>query len=99
MYKRNLALLNNRYGELERRVFEAAGTTGGRVFVIGAGGDLQMANAAKDGLVTVTASDAYGLQVTGTDGFSRNFPITFICYVTDAGMDFVAHYMSGAELC
>ena len=39
IYKQNLALLNNRYGDLERRVFELVARTKARLFVLGAGGD------------------------------------------------------------
>ena len=49
MYKHNLGILNNRYGEFERRLFEVLAKTGERVFVLGAAGDLLVANAVKDG--------------------------------------------------
>jgi len=98
MYKRNLGLLNGRYGDLERRVFDVAAATGEGKFILGAGGDLQMANAAKDGLVVVEASHAYGLDVTWPDGQKRNYPMTFTCYFTHAGLEFVKHYTRGDEL-
>jgi hypothetical protein len=98
IYKQNLALLNNRYGEVERRVFELIARTKGRVFVLGAGGDILLANAAKDGLVNVTPSYAYGLDVTLADGRKMNFPMSFICEVTAAGFSFVERYAQGIEL-
>jgi hypothetical protein len=98
IYKHNLALLNNRYGEFERRVFELTVSTKGRIFVLGAGGDLLLANAAKDGLVKVEPSYAYGLDVTLEDGQKMNFPMTFICQITDAGLQFVEQYAKGIEL-
>lgn len=98
IYKQNLALLNNRYGEFERRVFELVARTQGRIFVLGAGGDLLLANAAKNGLVRVEPSYAYGLDVTLGDGQKMNFPMTFVCEVTDAGLQFVEHYSRGIEL-
>src|SRR6516164_4967624 len=36
IYKQNLAVLNNRYGDLERRIFELVARTGAGVFVVGA---------------------------------------------------------------
>src|SRR5688500_16298877 len=48
MYKHNLGILNNRYGEFERRLFEVLARSGERVFIVGAGGDLLVANAVKD---------------------------------------------------
>src|SRR5687768_10550535 len=50
MYKHNLGILNNRYGEFERRLFEILAKSGERIFVVGAGGDILLANAIKDGL-------------------------------------------------
>ena len=98
IYKQNLALLNNRYGDLERRVFELVARTKARLFVLGAGGDLLLANAAKDGLVNVTPSFAYGLDVTLEDGQKINFPMSFVCEVTEAGFQFVERYAHGVEL-
>jgi hypothetical protein len=50
MYKHNLGILNNRYGEFEKRLCEILAKTGNRVFVLGAAGDLLVANAVKDRL-------------------------------------------------
>jgi hypothetical protein len=98
IYKQNLALLNNRYGEVERRIFELVARTKGRVFVLGAGGDILLVNAAKDGFVTVTPSYAYGLDVTLHDGQKMNFPMSFVCEITPAGFEFVERYAQGIEL-
>ncbi|MFO0828704.1 MAG: HNH endonuclease signature motif containing protein [Phycisphaerales bacterium] len=98
LYKQNLALVNNRYGEFERRLFEIVARTGNRVFVVGAGGDILLANVAKDGLFRVTASNSYGLNVEFVDGTRVDFPMTFICEVTPIGLEFVQRYMRGAEL-
>jgi hypothetical protein len=98
IYKQNLALLNYRYGEVERRVFELVARSKGRIFVLGAGGDIMLANAAKDGLVSVTPSYAYGLDVTLVDGQKMNFPMSFVCEVTPAGLEFVERYARGIEL-
>jgi hypothetical protein len=98
IYKQNLAILNNRYGDLERRVFEHVASTKARVFVVGAGGDLLLANAAKDGLVTVRPSNAISLGVTFESGEQTNFPMSFVCEVTEAGVEFIERYVHGAEL-
>ena len=98
IYKRNLALLNNRYGDFERRIFEVVARTGQRIFVVGAGGDILLANAAKDGLVVVAPSYAFGLDVTLGNGNKVNFPMSFVCEVTDAGMAFVDQYARGVVL-
>ena len=98
IYKQNLALLNNRYGEFERRAFEYFAKTQKRVFIVGAGGDLLLANAARDGLVNIQPSNAFGLNVTMNTGEVVNFPMTFVCEMTDDGAAFVEHYMRGVEL-
>jgi hypothetical protein len=98
IYKRNLALLNYRYGDLERRVFEFVARSDARIFVVGAGGDLQLANAARDGLIKVTPSYSYGLDVTLVNGNKINFPMSFVCEMTAAGLEFVKQYAHGIEL-
>ncbi|MEQ1742656.1 MAG: HNH endonuclease signature motif containing protein [Candidatus Nitrotoga sp.] len=55
MYKHNLGILNNRYGEFERRLFEVLAKSNERVFVLGAAGDLMVANAVKDGFFEKTS--------------------------------------------
>jgi hypothetical protein len=79
-------------------VFEAVASTKGRVFVLGAGGDLLLANAEKDGLVNLTPSFAFALNVTLGDGQTTNHPMSFVCEVTDAGLEFVERYMQGVAL-
>ncbi len=98
IYKQNLALMNNRYGDFERRVFELVARTKARLFVLGAGGDLLLANAAKDGLVNVTPSYAIGLDVALNDGQKITFPMSFVCEITEAGFKFVEQYSQGIAL-
>lgn len=101
MYKQNLGVLNNRYGDMERRIFEYVAVTKERVFILGAGGDFMVANAVKDGLFVQqpTAPDTTaGLQVNGPNGFSKWFPVTFIYWVSDKGVDFVNRYASGLSI-
>jgi len=98
MYKHNLGILNNRYGEFERRLFEFLAKSGDRVFVVGAGGDLLVANAVKDGFFEDKHVEGAGLEVTGSNGFRRNFPMSFTYWVTETGVDFIKRYAAGADI-
>jgi hypothetical protein len=72
MYKHNLGILNNRYGEFERRLFEVLAKSGERVFVLGTAGDLFVANAVKDGLFEDKRVEGMGFLVKGGNGFEKN---------------------------
>lgn len=98
MYKHNLGILNNRYGEFERRLFEILAKTGERVFVLGAAGDLLVANAVKDGFFEDKHVEGMGFQVKSDTGFSTNFPMTFTYWVTDAGVEFIRRYARGIDI-
>lgn len=89
MYKQNLGILNNRYGEFERRLFEILAKSGERVFVLGAAGDLLVANAVKDGFFEDKKVEGMGLLAQGSNGFEKNFPMTFTYWVTDTGIEFI----------
>lgn len=98
MYKHNLGILNNRYGEFERRLFEVLAKTGERVFVLGAGGDLLVANAVKDGFFEDKHVAGMSFDVSASDGFHKKFPMTFTYWVTDAGAQFIKRYAEGADI-
>ncbi len=98
MYKHNLGILNNRYGEFERRLFELFAKSNERVFVVGAGGDLLVANAVKDGFFEDKKVEGIGFQIKGSDGFSKNFPMTFTYWVTDSGVEFIKNYVEGHDI-
>lgn len=98
MYKHNLGILNNRYGEFERRLFEVLAKSGERVFVLGAAGDLLVANAVKDGFFEDKHIEGMGLEVAGSNGFRKNFPMSFTYWVTDAGLEFIKRYATGADI-
>ncbi len=98
MYKHNLGILNNRYGEFERRLFEVLARTGERVFVVGAGGDLLVANAVKDGFFEDKQIMGPNWDVTDTNGFKKSFPMTFTFWVTDAGIEFIHRYAGGLDI-
>lgn len=98
MYKHNLGILNNRYGEFERRLFEVLAKSNERVFVLGAAGDLMVANAVKDGFFEDKHVEGIGLLVNGSNGFSKNFPMSFTYWVTDAGVEFIKRFASGVDI-
>ncbi len=98
MYKHNLGILNNRYGEFERRLFEVLAKSGERVFVVGAGGDLLVANAVKDGFFEDKHVQGIGLDIVGNNGFRKSFPMSFTYWVTDTGVEFIKRYATGADI-
>jgi HNH endonuclease len=98
MYKHNLGILNNRYGEFERRLFGVLAVSGERVFVVGAGGDLLVANAVNDGFFEDKNVEGVGLDISGSNGFRKNFPMSFTYWVTDAGVDFIKRYAEGQDI-
>ena len=98
MYKRNLGLLNSRYGEFERRVFAHVARTAQHVFLIGAGAELLLANAVQDGLLTVEPVDTIGINVKFGSGEVVKFPMSFLCSVTPKGAAFMHLYKEGGEL-
>ena len=98
MYKQNLSILNNRYGEFERRLFEILAASGERVFVVGSGGDILLANAVKDGFFEDKNVAGMNLDITGSNGFKKSFPMSFTYWVTDAGVEFIKRYASGLDL-
>jgi len=97
-YKHNLGLLNHRYSELERRVFEIVAKTNERILVVGAGSDILLYNAVEDGLLEDLHIQGAGLDISGSDGFKRIFPLSFTYRVTDAGLDFIQRYAAGRDL-
>ena len=98
MYKQNLGILNNRYGEFERRLFEILAASGERVFVVGAGGDILLANAVKDGFFEDKNVSGMNLTIKGSNGFKKSFPMSFTYWVTNAGVEFIKRYASGLDL-
>jgi hypothetical protein len=98
MYKHNLGILNNRYGEFERRLFELLAKSGERVFVLGAAGDLLVANAVKDGFFEDKHVQGMSFDIKSDSGYSKSFPMTFTYWVTDAGVEFIKRFASGADI-
>lgn len=98
MYKHNLGILNNRYGEFERRLFEVLAKTGERVFVLGVAGDLLVANAVTDGFFEDKNVKGMEFTVRSSEGYSKNFPMTFTYWVTDIGVEFIKRYSEGVDI-
>ena len=98
MYKHNLGVLNHRYGEFERRLFEILAKTGERDFVLGAAGDLLVANAVKDGFFEDQHINSTSLLVVTSDGSSKMFPTTFAFRVTDDGAEFIKKFSTGEDI-
>jgi len=92
-YKHNLGILNHRYGEFERRLFQILAKSGERIFVVGGGGDLLVANAVKDGFFEDKQVKGIGFTITASNGFQKEFQMTFTYWVTDLGV-----VLSGAML-
>jgi hypothetical protein len=101
MYKENLAILNNRYGEVERRIFSMLARTGERVFMLGPAGDVMVANAVSDGLFADANVKHGTFDITGrgpAGEFKKSFPMTFTFSVTDQGVDFISRYAKGEAI-
>lgn len=99
MYKDNLAILNNRYGEFERRVFSILAETGEPLISVGAGGDILLANAIMDGFLTDTNVQGMSLEVKSNDGtISKSFRSQFVYLVTPKGRDFIERFAAGQTL-
>ena len=81
-----------------QRLFEVLARSNERLFVLGAAGDLLVANAVKDGFFEDKHVEGMGFQVSGSNGFSKNFPMTFTYWVTDAGVEFIKRFASGADI-
>ena len=86
MYKPNLSILNNRYGEIERRLFEVLAKSRERVFVLGAAGDIMVANAVMDGFFEDKNVAGMNLDISSSNGFNKSFPMSFTYWVTDTGV-------------
>lgn len=98
-YKRNLGIVNYRYGEFERRLFSILANTGQTTFALGPGGDIQIANAVKDGFFEDMHID--GTDYTNTSGRGQTqfiFPMSFTYSVTDTGREFIKRFATGGEL-
>jgi hypothetical protein len=89
-YKRNLAILNSRYSEFERRMFDQIAETDQRSFTIGPGFDILLLHAVNDGLLKRVELASVGAQ--------RGEPTQHTYEVTDEGLDFINRYVCGEDI-
>jgi hypothetical protein len=90
MYKRNLGILNSRYSDFERRVFDQIAETDQRSFMIEAGLEIPLLRAVNDGLLKRVELAPVGIQ--------RGEPTHYKYEVTDEGLDFVNRYVCGEDI-
>ena len=90
MYKRNLGILNSRYSDFERRVFDQIAETDRRSFIVEAGFEIVLLHAVKDGLLKGVEPRPVAIQ--------RGEPTHHKYEVTDAGLNFVSRYTQGEDI-
>ncbi len=55
-------------------------------------------NAIKDGFLEDKHVQGMNLDISGSNGFSKSFPMSFTYWVTDAGVDFIKRYSKGLSI-
>jgi hypothetical protein len=90
MYKRNLGILNSRYCDFERRVFDQIAETDQRSFMVEAGLEVLLLHAVNDGLLKRVEPSPVAIQ--------RGEPTHHNYEVTDAGLNFVSRYIQGEDI-
>jgi hypothetical protein len=88
--KRNLWILNCRYSDFERRVFDQIAETDRRSFIVEAGFEVLLLHAVKDGLLKRVELSPVAIQ--------RGEPTHHNYEVTDAGLNFVSRYIQGEDI-
>jgi HNH endonuclease len=90
MYKRNLGILNSRYSDFERRVFDQIAETDRRSFIVEAGLEIPLLHAVNDGLLKRVELAPVAIQ--------RGEQTDYKYEVTDEGLDFVNRYICGEDI-
>jgi hypothetical protein len=90
MYKRNLGILNSRYSDFERRVFDQIAETDRRSFIVEVGLEIPLLHAVNDGLLKRVELSPVAIQ--------RGGPTHYKYEVADAGLDFVSRYIHGEDI-
>jgi hypothetical protein len=90
MHKRNLGILNSRYSDFERRVFDQIAETDRRSFIVEAGLEIPLLHAVNDGLLKRVELSPVAIQ--------RGEPTHYKYEVADAGLDFVSRYVQGQDI-
>jgi hypothetical protein len=86
----NLGILNNRYSDFERRVFDQIAETNRRSFIVEAGFEVLLLRAVKDGLLKRVELSPVAIQ--------RGEPTHHKYEVTDAGLNFASRYIQGEDI-
>jgi hypothetical protein len=90
MYKHNLEILNSRYSDFERRVFDQIAETDRRSFIVEAGLEIPLLHAVNDGLLKRVELATVANQ--------RGEPTQHKYEVTDEGLDFINRYICGEDI-
>ncbi len=90
MYKRNLEILNSRYSDFERRVFDQIAETDRRSFIVGAGLEILLLHAVNDRFLKRVELAPVAIQ--------RAEPTQYKYEVTDEGLDFINRYICGEDI-
>jgi HNH endonuclease len=90
MYKHNLEILNSRYSDFERRVFDQIAETDRRSFIVEAGLEIPLLHAVNDGLLKRVELAPVANQ--------WGEPTQHKYEVTDEGLDFINRYICGEDL-
>jgi hypothetical protein len=90
MYKHDLEILNSRYSDFERRVFDQTAGTDRRSFIVEAGLEIPLLHAVNDGLLKRVELAPAAIQ--------RGEPTHYTYEVTDEGLNFVNRYIRGEDL-
>jgi hypothetical protein len=89
-YKHNLEILNSRYSDFERRVFDQIAETDRRSFIVDSGLEISLLRAVNDGLLRRVELAPVGVQ--------RGGPTQHTYEVTDEGLAFIHRYVCGEDI-
>ncbi|MGH9549748.1 MAG: HNH endonuclease signature motif containing protein, partial [Terriglobales bacterium] len=95
LYKQNLAVLNGRYSDFERRVFQHFAETSEALILVAAGTELMLANAVRDGLIVRIPVEFGTYNLSDSNGFKKSFPMNHTFQITPKGLDFVRKFKFG----
>ena len=90
MYKHNLKILNSRYSDFERRMFDQIAETDRRSFIVEAGLEICLLHAVHDGLLKRVELAPVANQ--------RGEPTQHTYEVTDEGLAFIHRYVCGEDI-
>ncbi len=57
-----------------------------------------LANAVRDGFFEDKHVSDLNLDIQGSNGFEKSFPMSFTYWVTDAGIEFIKRFAAGKDL-